>query len=92
VTALVLAIASFVVCPVLLAVIALALIPGSRRTIRASGGAVEGESLLTAAKIIALINLALFGLVLVGVIVAIIVAAVSSSASSALVQAVSLLS
>ena len=87
---LVLAIASFLVCPVIPSVIALTLIPGSRRTIRASGGAVEGESLLTAAKIVALINLALFGLVLVGAAVAIIVAATSSSNSGALLDPVRL--
>ena len=38
ITALILAIVSFVVCPVIPAVIALAMIPSSRRTIMASGG------------------------------------------------------
>jgi hypothetical protein len=80
--ALILAIASFVICPLIPAIIALVLIPGSRRTIRASGGTIEGEGLLTAAKIISLINIGLSAVVFVGFVIAIIVAAGSSSSSS----------
>src|ERR1700736_166417 len=56
IAALILSIASFVVCPVIPAVVALCLIPGSRAKIRSSGGLIEGEGLLTAAKIISLID------------------------------------
>ncbi len=67
-----LAIASFVllptfilapVCPIL-AIVALGLCPSSRRKIRSSGGTLTGEGLLTAAKIVAWINLGLTALVL----------------------------
>ena len=78
VAALVLAIAAFVVCPLIPAVVALALIPGSRRTIQASGGAVGGLGLLTAAKIIAWINIGL-GVLGLG---AFIIAVIASSATS----------
>jgi hypothetical protein len=79
ITALILAIVSFVVCPVIPAIIALAMIPGSRRTIVASGGTVEGLGLLTAAKIIAWIHL---GLVLVGVVFFVVAVAISAGTSS----------
>lgn len=59
IAALILAIASFVICPVVTAIVALALIPGSRRNIAASGGALGGDGLLNAAKWIAWINIAL---------------------------------
>ncbi len=79
ITALILAIVSFVVCPVIPAVIALAMIPSSRRTIMASGGTVEGLGLLTAAKVIAWIHL---GLVLVGVAFFVVAVAISAGTSS----------
>jgi hypothetical protein len=79
ITALILAIVSFVVCPVIPAIIALAMIPSSRRTILASGGTVEGLGLLTAAKIIAWIHL---GLVLVGVAFFVVAVAISAGTSS----------
>ena len=78
IAALVLAIAAFVVCPVIPAVIALALIPGARRSITVSGGTVGGLGVLTAAKIIAWVNLGL-ALFFLG---AVIIAAISSSTSS----------
>jgi len=82
IAALILSIASFVVCPIISAVIALVLIPGSRANIRRSGGTLEGESLLTAAKVISLIHL---GLVAVAIaIVAIAIAVASRSASTAM--------
>jgi hypothetical protein len=79
IAALILSIASFVICPVIPAIIALVLIPGSRATIRAAGGAVEGESLLTAAKIISLIHL---GLVVLAVLAGALLIAVSASSSA----------
>lgn len=78
IAALVLSICSFVVCPLIPAVVALALIPGSRRTINNSGGAVAGLGLLTAAKIISWINVGLV-VVVFGIIV---IAALASSGSS----------
>ena len=84
VAALVLAIASFVVCPLIPAIIALALIPGSRRTIEVSGGTVTGLGLLKAAKIVAWIEIGLC--VLVGILVIIGIAS-SSSSSNALAWA-----
>jgi hypothetical protein len=80
VAALVLAIAGFVICPLIPAIVALALIPSSRRTIMSSGGTIGGLGLLTAAKIIAWINIVLFAFFfVVGFIVA-----VNSSSSNAL--------
>lgn len=79
--ALILSIASFVVCPAILAVVALAIIPGSRRTIRSSGGMVEGEGLLTAAKVISIINLGLFAIIIAVMVIA---GAASSSTSPAI--------
>ena len=59
VIALVLALASWVVCPLVLAVIALVLAAKARTEIDASGGRVTGDGLVTAAKVIAWINIAL---------------------------------
>jgi hypothetical protein len=50
------------------AIIALALIPGARQNIRSSGGAVQGEGLLTAAKVIALINIGLSAIIAILVV------------------------
>ena len=70
ITALVLAIASFplaFICGigVIAAIVSLALCPSARRKIEGSGGALTGESMLTAAKIVAWINIGLTALVLV---------------------------
>lgn len=59
VVALVLAIGSFVVLPLLPAVAALLLARASRRDIDASGGRYTGTGLLTAARVISWINLGL---------------------------------
>ncbi|MDP8976591.1 MAG: hypothetical protein M3N28_09580 [Actinomycetota bacterium] len=50
---------------VIAAIISLALSPSARRKIEASGGRLTGESMLTAAKIVAWINIGLTALVLV---------------------------
>lgn len=81
VAALVCAIASFVVCPVILAVVALVLAHSSDRTITASAGARTGHGLNTAARWIAWINLVLAVLVVL-LILGLVVARVSSSGSS----------
>jgi preprotein translocase subunit SecG len=57
--ALVAAIASFVICPFVPAVVALILVSQSKHAIAASGGRLGGEGMLTAAKIVAWINIAL---------------------------------
>jgi hypothetical protein len=85
IAALVLAITSFIVCPLIPAIVALAMIPGARRTIVSSGGAVEGLGILTAAKVIAWINV---GLCALGLAFFILAVAVSSSSSNNAVAAV----
>ena len=84
VAALVLAICSFIVCPLVPAIVALFLASSAKRNIDASNGALDGESLVTAARIISFINIGLCLLLIVGGIVLIIVAAATSSSSSML--------
>jgi type IV pilus assembly protein PilA len=57
ITALVLAIAAFVVCPLIPAVAALFVAATAAREIRESGGAVTGEGLVTASRIVAIANI-----------------------------------
>ena len=64
--ALIASILSWVFCPIIPAIVALVLIPGAKRKIDTSQGRLTGESLLTAAKWIAWINIALWGLMIVG--------------------------
>ncbi|MBW3648901.1 MAG: hypothetical protein KY440_14235 [Actinobacteria bacterium] len=54
-----LAISSFIIFPFVAAVVALFLAPAAKRDIVASGGRLGGEGLVTAAKIIAWINIAM---------------------------------
>ena len=79
VVALVLAIASFVVCPVIPAIVALVLANNADTAIQASGGRKTGEGLTKAARIVSWINIGIFvgGLVLL-IVLAIIAAATSS--------------
>ena len=56
---LVLGIASFLVLPVIPAVVALALAPAARRTIRESGGRLTGEGLVTGGVVAAWVNIGL---------------------------------
>ena len=79
IAALVLAIASFVVCPVIPAVVALILAASAKRNIELSGGAREGLGLVTAARAIAWINV---GLAVVAIAVIVIVAIANSGSSS----------
>ncbi|HEY0399041.1 MAG TPA: hypothetical protein VGF00_11670 [Acidimicrobiia bacterium] len=60
IAALVLAIASFVICPVIPAIVALVVASTARRNIAASGGAVQGLGLCQAATIVAWVNIGLF--------------------------------
>ncbi|HZR14195.1 MAG TPA: hypothetical protein VFC33_13205 [Acidimicrobiia bacterium] len=66
--ALICAIGSFVVCPVVLAVVALVLAQHARNHIDAAQGRLTGTGLVTAARVIAWIHLALFALLLAGII------------------------
>jgi hypothetical protein len=67
--ALVLAIVSFVLLPLVPAVVALVLAARSRRDIAASGGRLTGEGLAQAARVLAWINLVLCVLAVVAVVV-----------------------
>ena len=67
---LVLAICSFVVFPVIPAIVALAMAGNTQRDIEASGGRLTGESLVRAGRIVAWIHL---GLVLLGIVVLVLV-------------------
>jgi len=69
IVALVAAILSWVFCPVIPAIVALVFCNSAEREIAASGGAKSGAGLVSAARIIAWINLILFGLLLVLLIV-----------------------
>ena len=68
IVALVCAIGSWVVFPLIPAVVALALVPGAREEIDLSGGRVSGDGLLTATKVVAWLNI---GLCIGGVLLAI---------------------
>jgi hypothetical protein len=60
IVALVLAIASWVVCPLVLAIIALVFASKADREIASSGGQIQGGGLSTAAKIVSWINIGIF--------------------------------
>jgi Domain of unknown function (DUF4190) len=79
IAALVLAIVSFVLCPVIPAIVALVLCSTATRNIQQSGGAKEGEGLVKAAQIIAWLNIAFAA---VGVVLLIVFVAVASNATS----------
>jgi hypothetical protein len=59
VLALVLAIVSYLVCPVISAIVALVLASQASRKIQESGGRLEGKGLVTAARVLSWLNLAL---------------------------------
>lgn len=69
---LVLAIVSWVVCPIIAAIVALVLAHSSDKEIRASDGRVEGAGLNTATRIIAWLNIGVS--IVAGIVVAILVA------------------
>lgn len=60
VVALVLAILSWVICPLIPAIVALFLAASAKREIAASGGRVSGEGLVTAAKVISWLNVGFY--------------------------------
>jgi hypothetical protein len=77
--ALVLAIGSFVVCPVIPAIVALVLANNADASIQASGGRKTGEGLTKAARIVSWVNIGLFLAGLVFVILIAVLAAASSN-------------
>jgi hypothetical protein len=79
VVALVLSIASFVVCPIIPAVVALVLANNADTAIQASGGRKTGEGLTKAARIISWVNI---GLYVVGLVILILVAVLAAATSS----------
>jgi hypothetical protein len=81
IVALVLALCAWFVCPLVLAVIALVFAGKAKRTIEASNGWVTGDGMVTAARVIAWINIGLTLVALAFVVVVLIAAAVSSSGS-----------
>jgi hypothetical protein len=64
------AIGSFVVCPVVLAIVGLILAQNARNRIDAAGGRLSGAGLVTAARVVAWVHIALFVVALIGVIIA----------------------
>lgn len=82
---LVLAVTSWILCPIVLAIVALVLAKKSGDEIDASQGRVGGEGLNTATKVVAWVNIGLYGAiaVIVGAIflVALVLGAVSGSTS-----------
>jgi len=70
IAALVLSIVSFTVCPVIPAIVALILASVAKKNIRASGGTLDGGSMVTAATVISWINI---GLSVAAVVVIVIV-------------------
>jgi len=60
IAALILAIASFVVCPIVPAIVALVLVTVARRNIAAAGGGLGGENLCQIATVVAWVNIGLF--------------------------------
>jgi hypothetical protein len=68
VTALVLAILSWVLCPIILAIIALVFASTAQKNIDASGGTLGGDGLAKAARIVAILNIVLVGLVIVSIV------------------------
>jgi hypothetical protein len=68
IVALVLSITSWVVCPIIFAIVALVFANMASKEIKASGGRVTGEGLVTGAKVVAWINIGLWAaLILVGI-------------------------
>lgn len=77
--ALVLAIVSYFTCPLILAIVALVLANSASRDIAASGGRLEGESTLKTARIVAWVNIVLFGAIAAFALISIVVVTVLGS-------------
>lgn len=70
--ALIVAIASFVVCPGIAAIIALVLAGSAKRSILRSGDTREGLGIVLAARIIAWANIAVLSLVIIAVVIGVV--------------------
>jgi hypothetical protein len=81
IVALVLAIASWAVCPLVLAIIALVFASKADREIASSGGQVQGGGLSTAAKIVSWINIGIFVAVMVVAVFVVIIAVIAGGLS-----------
>lgn len=75
IVALVLSIASWLVCPIIFAIVALVFANMGSKEIKASGGRITGDGLVTGAKVVAWINIGLWAaLLLIGIVVFAIIA------------------
>lgn len=82
IAALVLSIASWVVCPIIFAIIALVFAHLGKKEIEASGGLRQGTELVTAARIVAWVNIGLWaGLLAIGLIIGVVVLVAGGLAS-----------
>lgn len=75
IVAIILAITSWLVCPIVPAIVALVFAARADREVRASGGTIQGGGLSTAAKVVSWINIGIFVAVMLMAIVFFIVAA-----------------
>lgn len=82
VIALVLAIVSWVACPIIPAIVALVLARQSDREIAASRGWVGGSGLNTASRIVSWLNIGLYGALIIGLGLVFLVLAVLSAATN----------
>jgi hypothetical protein len=82
IAALILSIASFLVCPIITAIIALVLAGSAKRNILASGGAKQGLGMVTAARIIAWANIVVVTLFIIVVIIGVVAVRHGSSGVS----------
>jgi hypothetical protein len=85
IAALILAIASWAICPIIAAIVALVLAHVAGNKIDASGGRLTGTGVVRAAQIVAWIHIGLVTLVMVGVAIALVASDSSSSSLRALV-------
>lgn len=81
IVALVLSVASWAVCPIVLAIIALVFASKADKEIARSGGALEGGGMITAAKIVAWVNIGVFIAVCVILVCVVIIALVAGGLS-----------
>jgi hypothetical protein len=79
VVALILAIASWAICPIIAAIVALIFAGQAAKEIRAGQGAVGGQGLVTAARIIAWIHIGVIGAFIVIFLIILIIAAIAGS-------------
>ena len=79
IVALVLAIASWVVCPLILAIIALVFASKADREIASAGGALQGGGLSTAAKVLSWINIGIYVAILVVTAIVVIIVVIAGA-------------